>query len=102
MSVARAICGKAPGARWCLAGVILAIPVRPLEPDVVVPANVVHGWAKQMFFHPESVQELGRVWNKEVPQGGRGNHASGPVAVVVATLNELGWEETGPDAWIIG
>eukprot|EP00972_Heterocapsa_arctica_P096284 14205785-Heterocapsa_arctica.AAC.1 len=45
-SVARAMCGKAPGARRCLAGIILAVPGRPLEPDVVVPANVVHGWAQ--------------------------------------------------------
>eukprot|EP00972_Heterocapsa_arctica_P097333 14360081-Heterocapsa_arctica.AAC.1 len=42
IQVARAICGKAPGARRCLAGVILAVPGRPLEPDVVVPAVVVH------------------------------------------------------------
>eukprot|EP00972_Heterocapsa_arctica_P069233 10229027-Heterocapsa_arctica.AAC.1 len=48
-SVARAICGKAPGARRCRAGVILAVPGRPLEPDVVVPANVVHGRAKSLL-----------------------------------------------------
>eukprot|EP00972_Heterocapsa_arctica_P088035 12982050-Heterocapsa_arctica.AAC.1 len=46
-SVARAVCAKAPGARRCLAGIILAVPGKPLEPDVVVPANVVHGWAKR-------------------------------------------------------
>eukprot|EP00972_Heterocapsa_arctica_P093400 13776894-Heterocapsa_arctica.AAC.1 len=39
-SVARAVCGKAPGARRCLAGVILAVPGRRLEPDVVVPSSV--------------------------------------------------------------
>eukprot|EP00972_Heterocapsa_arctica_P002201 315948-Heterocapsa_arctica.AAC.1 len=52
-SVARSVCGKPPGARRCLAGVILAVPGRPLEPDIVVPANVVHGWAK-MYFQPRS------------------------------------------------
>eukprot|EP00972_Heterocapsa_arctica_P010748 1575633-Heterocapsa_arctica.AAC.1 len=45
-AVARAISGKAQIARRCLAGVILAVPGRPLEPDVVVPADVIHGWAK--------------------------------------------------------
>eukprot|EP00972_Heterocapsa_arctica_P080694 11891596-Heterocapsa_arctica.AAC.1 len=59
-SVARAICGKALGARRCLAGVILAVTGRPLEPDIVVPANVVHGWAKLMFFNPEAVEGLGK------------------------------------------
>eukprot|EP00972_Heterocapsa_arctica_P100296 14790658-Heterocapsa_arctica.AAC.1 len=59
-SLARAICGKAPGARRCLTGCILASPGRPLEPDIVVPSNVVHGWAKKVFFHPETVQDLGK------------------------------------------
>eukprot|EP00972_Heterocapsa_arctica_P022846 3362061-Heterocapsa_arctica.AAC.1 len=57
-AVARAVCGKAPGARGCLAGIILAVPGRPLKPDVVVPANVVHAWAKRMFFNPEAVEGL--------------------------------------------
>eukprot|EP00972_Heterocapsa_arctica_P075979 11205840-Heterocapsa_arctica.AAC.1 len=30
------------------------------------------------------------------PDKGRGKQARGPVAVVVATLAELGWEEDGP------
>eukprot|EP00972_Heterocapsa_arctica_P103610 15269202-Heterocapsa_arctica.AAC.1 len=59
-SVARAICGKAPGARRRLAGIILAVPGRPMEPDVVVPANVVHGLAKITFFNPEAVEGLGK------------------------------------------
>eukprot|EP00972_Heterocapsa_arctica_P104064 15336128-Heterocapsa_arctica.AAC.1 len=45
-SVARAICGNAPGSRRCLAGVILAVPGKVLEPDIVVPADVMHGGAK--------------------------------------------------------
>eukprot|EP00972_Heterocapsa_arctica_P086303 12721388-Heterocapsa_arctica.AAC.1 len=45
-AVARAISGKALSSRRCLAGIILAVPGRPLEPDVVVPADVIHGWAK--------------------------------------------------------
>eukprot|EP00972_Heterocapsa_arctica_P043824 6470167-Heterocapsa_arctica.AAC.1 len=57
-AVARAISGRAPNSRRCLAGIILAIPGRPLEPDVVVPANVVHGWAKRMFFNPTAVAGL--------------------------------------------
>eukprot|EP00972_Heterocapsa_arctica_P011573 1694995-Heterocapsa_arctica.AAC.1 len=51
-SVARAICGKPPGARRCLQGVILAVGGRPLEPDVAVPATVVHGWANKFSTTP--------------------------------------------------
>ncbi len=108
-AVARAISGKAINARRCLAGIILAVPGRPLEPDVVVPADVVHGRAKRMFFTPNAVAGLGTVWEKEVdrtdsrgdPDKGRGKHARGPVAVVIAVLDELGWEERGPYTWDI-
>eukprot|EP00972_Heterocapsa_arctica_P044410 6557759-Heterocapsa_arctica.AAC.2 len=63
-----------------------------------------------MFFNPEAVEGLGKVWEQEISrtdrQGeedkGRGKHARGPVAVVIATLSELGWKERGPDKWIIG
>eukprot|EP00972_Heterocapsa_arctica_P032580 4799277-Heterocapsa_arctica.AAC.1 len=85
------ICGKAPGSRRCLAGVILAFPGRALEPDIVVPADVVHGWAKRMFFTPLAMAGLEKVWEQEVTRidkqnqdKGRGKHARGPVAVVVA------------------
>eukprot|EP00972_Heterocapsa_arctica_P044118 6512517-Heterocapsa_arctica.AAC.1 len=62
-----------------------------------------------MFFNPEAVEGLANVWVQEVTridsQGeedkGRGKHARGPVAVVMATLNELGREENGADKWII-
>eukprot|EP00972_Heterocapsa_arctica_P089069 13135567-Heterocapsa_arctica.AAC.1 len=82
---------------------MLAVPGRPLEPDVVVPADVIHGWVKRMFFTPEAVEGLEKVWKQEVtrtdsrgnPDKGRGKHARGPVAVVVAVLSELGWEEDG-------
>eukprot|EP00972_Heterocapsa_arctica_P106760 15725058-Heterocapsa_arctica.AAC.1 len=65
------------------------MPGRPLEPDVVVPASVVHGWAKIMFFNPEAVAGLAAVWQQEVGRTngngeedkGRGKHARGPVAV---------------------
>eukprot|EP00972_Heterocapsa_arctica_P012813 1884007-Heterocapsa_arctica.AAC.1 len=88
-AVARAISGKALNSRRCLAGIILAVPGRPLEPDVVVPADVVHGWAKRMFFTPEAVEGLENVWKQEVTRKdgkgnrnqGRGKHARGPVAV---------------------
>eukprot|EP00972_Heterocapsa_arctica_P076586 11297927-Heterocapsa_arctica.AAC.1 len=46
-TVARAISGKALSSRRCLAGIILGVPGRAFEPDVVVPADVVHGWAKR-------------------------------------------------------
>eukprot|EP00972_Heterocapsa_arctica_P017994 2660510-Heterocapsa_arctica.AAC.1 len=67
----------------------MAVPGRPLEPDVVVPADVVHGWAKRMFFTPKAVEGLENVWKQEVtrkdekgnPNQGRGKHARGPVAV---------------------
>eukprot|EP00972_Heterocapsa_arctica_P015548 2288506-Heterocapsa_arctica.AAC.1 len=89
-AVARAISGRALNSRRCLAGIILAVPGRPLEPDVVVPADVVHGWAKQMFFTPTAVAGLEGVWKQEVarkdpngnPNKGRVKHARGPVAVV--------------------
>ncbi len=42
-AVARAIPGKALNPRRCLAGVLLAVPGRPLEPEVAVPADRVHG-----------------------------------------------------------
>ena len=92
-----------------MAGVILAVPGRPLEPDVAVPADVIHGWAKRMFFTPMAVQGLEAVWKQEVTRmdgkgkadQGRGKHARGPVAVVVATLAELGWAEDGPYSWTI-
>ena len=108
-AVARAISGKAINARRCLAGIILAVPGRPLEPDVVVPADVVHGRAKRMFFTPNAVAGLGTVWEKEVdrtdsrgdPDKGRGKHARGQVAVVIAVLAEQEWEERGPYTWII-
>ena len=108
-AVARAISGKAQNSRRCLAGVILAVPGRPLEPDVAVPADVVHGWAKRMFFTPNAVQNLEEVWKQEVTRvdgkgqadQGRGKHARGPVAVVVATLHELGWAEDGPYTWTV-
>eukprot|EP00972_Heterocapsa_arctica_P092151 13591095-Heterocapsa_arctica.AAC.1 len=62
-----------------------------------------------MFFTPTAVAGLEGVWRQEVtrkdpngnPDKGRGKHARGPVAVVVATLAELGWEEDGPYTWII-
>eukprot|EP00972_Heterocapsa_arctica_P085492 12599846-Heterocapsa_arctica.AAC.1 len=62
-----------------------------------------------MFFNPTAVEGLEGVWEQEVtrkdPQGnpnkGRGKHARGPVAVVVAVISELGWEEEGPFTWII-
>eukprot|EP00972_Heterocapsa_arctica_P058150 8579084-Heterocapsa_arctica.AAC.1 len=62
-----------------------------------------------MFFTPNSVAGLEGVWRQEVtrtdhngnPDKGRGKHARGPVAVVVATLAELGWSEAGPYTWII-
>eukprot|EP00972_Heterocapsa_arctica_P035039 5159582-Heterocapsa_arctica.AAC.1 len=57
-AVARAISGKALSSRRCLAGIILAVPGEALEPDVVVPADVVHGWAKRMFFTPHAVEGL--------------------------------------------
>eukprot|EP00972_Heterocapsa_arctica_P058571 8638516-Heterocapsa_arctica.AAC.1 len=38
-AVARAISGKALSSRRCLAQIILAVPGRALEPDVVVPAD---------------------------------------------------------------
>eukprot|EP00972_Heterocapsa_arctica_P113650 16438337-Heterocapsa_arctica.AAC.1 len=86
-------------------------PRRPLEPDVVVPASIIHGWAKRMFFTPDAVAGLEGVWQQEVtrkgptgdPDKGRGKHARGPVAVavVVATLAELGWVENGPHIWTI-
>eukprot|EP00972_Heterocapsa_arctica_P112647 16432936-Heterocapsa_arctica.AAC.1 len=51
----------------------------------------------------------GSGWQQEVtrkgptgdPDKGRGKHARGPVAVVVATLAELGWVEDGPHIWTI-
>eukprot|EP00972_Heterocapsa_arctica_P057260 8449195-Heterocapsa_arctica.AAC.1 len=64
-AVARAISGKSLSSRRCLAGTILAIPGRPLEPDVVAPASVVHGWAKRMFFNPDAVAGLEGVWEQE-------------------------------------
>eukprot|EP00972_Heterocapsa_arctica_P066750 9849794-Heterocapsa_arctica.AAC.1 len=75
----------------------MAVPGRPLEPDVVVPADVIHGWAKRMFFTPKVVEGLENVSKQEVsrkdgngnPDRGRGKHARGPVGVVVATLAEL-------------
>eukprot|EP00972_Heterocapsa_arctica_P031443 4631784-Heterocapsa_arctica.AAC.1 len=60
-----------------------------------------------MFFTPLAVAELGKVWDQEVTRidrkgdsdKGRGKHARGPVAVVVAVLLELGWQERGPCIW---
>eukprot|EP00972_Heterocapsa_arctica_P037292 5489022-Heterocapsa_arctica.AAC.1 len=62
-----------------------------------------------MCFTPNAVEGLTEVWKQEVtrvdskgnPDKGRGKHARGPVAVVVAVLSELGWEEDGPYTWII-
>eukprot|EP00972_Heterocapsa_arctica_P020655 3046083-Heterocapsa_arctica.AAC.1 len=62
-----------------------------------------------MFFTPDAVQGLGAVWAQEVARTdkrgendkGRGKNARGPVAVVIASLDELGWRENGPDKWII-
>eukprot|EP00972_Heterocapsa_arctica_P104858 15452350-Heterocapsa_arctica.AAC.1 len=62
-----------------------------------------------MLFNPEAVEGVGKVWDQEISrtdrQGeedkGRGKHARGPVAVVIATLSELGWQERGPDKCII-
>ena len=87
----------------------MAVPGRPLEPDVAVPADVIHGWAKIMFFTPDAVQNLEVVWKQEVTRmdgkgkadQGRGKYARGPVAVVVATLDELGWAEDGPYTWTV-
>eukprot|EP00972_Heterocapsa_arctica_P004168 618362-Heterocapsa_arctica.AAC.1 len=60
-----------------------------------------------MFSTPHAVAGLEEVWNQEVtrtdskgdPDKGRGKHARGPVAVVVAVLSELGWLERGPFTW---
>eukprot|EP00972_Heterocapsa_arctica_P060883 8979326-Heterocapsa_arctica.AAC.1 len=57
---ARAISGKAQSSRRCLAGIVIAVPGRPLEPDVVIPADVIHGWAKRMFFTPLAVEGLNK------------------------------------------
>ena len=46
-------------------------------------------------------QEVGRTYGNGEEDKGRGKHARGPVAEVVATLNELGWKENGADEWII-
>eukprot|EP00972_Heterocapsa_arctica_P095485 14082040-Heterocapsa_arctica.AAC.1 len=62
-----------------------------------------------MFFNPTAVEGLEGVWEQEVtrkdtqgnPNKGRGKHARGPVAVVVAVISELGSEEEGPYIWII-
>ena len=62
-----------------------------------------------MFFTPNAVVGLETVWEKDVartdsrgdPDKGRGKHARGPVAVVIAVLAELGWEERGPFTWTI-
>eukprot|EP00972_Heterocapsa_arctica_P036064 5307334-Heterocapsa_arctica.AAC.1 len=62
-----------------------------------------------MFFTPNAVAGLEGVWRQEVtrtdrsgnPDKGRGKHARGPVAVVVATLAGLGWTEAGPYIWHI-
>ncbi len=52
-----------------------------------------------MFFKQEELAGLDTVWRNEVsrtdtngnPNKGRGKHAQGPVAVVIAVLAELGW-----------
>eukprot|EP00972_Heterocapsa_arctica_P104671 15427632-Heterocapsa_arctica.AAC.1 len=62
-----------------------------------------------MLFNPKAVEGLGRVWDEEISRKdrhgeedkGRGKHARGPVAAVIATPSELGWQERGPDRWII-
>eukprot|EP00972_Heterocapsa_arctica_P054410 8017643-Heterocapsa_arctica.AAC.1 len=60
-----------------------------------------------MFFTPLAVAGLDKVWDQEVTRidkkgdadKGRGKHARGPVAVVVAVLSELGWQEKSPCIW---
>eukprot|EP00972_Heterocapsa_arctica_P074603 11010404-Heterocapsa_arctica.AAC.1 len=62
-----------------------------------------------MFFTPLAVAGLGKVWDQEVTRidrkgesdKGRGKYAGGLVAVVVAVLSELGWQERGPYIWVI-
>ena len=87
-AVARAISGKALNSRRCLAGVILAVPGRPLEPDVAVPADVVHGWGKRMFF----TRAQSRTWKKYGSKKSPGSMAKERPIKADASTREGQWQ----------
>eukprot|EP00972_Heterocapsa_arctica_P045543 6723581-Heterocapsa_arctica.AAC.1 len=50
----------------------MAVPGRPLEPDVVVPADVVHGCAKLFFCSPRNCPRSGHSLGEGSQAGRKG------------------------------